>query len=325
MPVEVTPKISVILPAYNAERFLSQAIDSILHQTYQDFELFVIDDGSTDKTRNLIEEYAQIDSRVTLVCNENNLGLIKTLNKGLSLARGKYIARMDADDISLPERFQRQVAFLDENHDVGLLGTMFYVIDVEGNVKYAHYHPTTDHLIRWRLLFGNAFCHSSVMMRRNCVKTVGEYGTFLHVEDLEFWSRMIEHTKAMNLPEPLVKWRMADTNISVQYSRFQKEQGDRLSLLQFQKLMGENFLDLEEVHLLRFWDRKAKLFHCPLNATVISKCPQIFNTFIKKYHPTPDEQRVIRKDMIGKMFKLALLDPFNIRGDQIRKIIRMVS
>ena len=320
----LTPKISVVLPAYNAERFLSEAIDSILCQTYANFELLAIDDGSSDGTKQLVEKYAKMDPRVRLVCNESNLGLIKTLNKGLIMAKGEYIARMDADDISLPERFEQQVRFLDSNPDVGLLGSMFYVIDSKGKKEYIHYHPTSDNLIRWRLLFGNAFCHSAVMMRRSCVEKVGGYGTFLHVEDLEFWSRLLQVTKASNLPIPLVKWRRADTNISVQNFRFQKEQGDRLSLVQFQKLMGDDFLTLEEVHLLRFWDRRKKVFNCPLNAVVISKCPQIYDAFVKKYQPDPGEEKSIRRDMFFKMIKLALLDPLKMRGEQIGQIFKMI-
>ena len=115
---QIPPLISVILPAYNAERFLEEAIDSILAQTYKNFELIVLNDGSTDRTEEIILSYN--DPRIRYIKNESNLKLIKTLNKGIALARGKYIARMDADDISLPTRFEKEIEFMEIHPDIGV-------------------------------------------------------------------------------------------------------------------------------------------------------------------------------------------------------------
>ncbi|HGF9542707.1 TPA: glycosyltransferase family 2 protein, partial [Acinetobacter baumannii] len=123
--------VSVVLPAYNAELYLKEAIDSVLSQTFTDFELIILNDGSIDRTEEIILSYN--DSRIVYVKNEKNLGLIGTLNKGINLAKGKYIARMDADDICLPERFKKQVDFLEKNNEIDLIGTNAIKINNNGD------------------------------------------------------------------------------------------------------------------------------------------------------------------------------------------------
>ena len=117
------PKVSVLMPAYNSEAFVAEAIESILNQTYTDFEFIIINDGSTDKTAEIIDEYAKNDSRIKFINNHKNQGLIAVLNQGLDLCTGEYVARMDSDDISMPQRFEKQVQYMDEHQEVGILGT----------------------------------------------------------------------------------------------------------------------------------------------------------------------------------------------------------
>ncbi|MDD4353774.1 MAG: glycosyltransferase family A protein, partial [Candidatus Nanoarchaeia archaeon] len=126
-------RISVIMSAYNTERYIAEAIESILNQTFKDFEFIIIDDGSTDDSLKIIKRYVKKDRRIKLIHNKKNIGLTKSLNKGLKIAKGQYIARMDADDISLPQRFQIQYDFLEKNKDIFLIGTTAFLIDDKGD------------------------------------------------------------------------------------------------------------------------------------------------------------------------------------------------
>ena len=128
----IHPKISVVMAVYNGERHLREAIDSILNQTFADFEFVIIDDASTDRSGRILQEYAGKDKRIVIIGNETNMGLSKSLNKGIRLTKGEYIARMDADDISFPDRFEKQVKFLDDHNDIGILGTHYLQMDIGG-------------------------------------------------------------------------------------------------------------------------------------------------------------------------------------------------
>jgi glycosyltransferase involved in cell wall biosynthesis len=192
------------MPVYNGACSVSDAVESILKQTFTDIEFIIVDDGSTDGTWRILKNYATLDSRISLRRNHKNLGVIETLNKGLFLARGKFIARQDADDISLPERLEKQVSYLQRHKDVGILGTGYYRLYSEGQSRL-HQPPLTDTEIRWRFLFGNIWPHPSVMFRRELFKN-GEpfYRDFLHAEDYELWLRLLGRTHAATLPAPLV-------------------------------------------------------------------------------------------------------------------------
>jgi glycosyltransferase involved in cell wall biosynthesis len=205
------PMITVLMPVYNGERHLAEAIDSILAQNYRDFEFIIINDGSTDGSESIILSYS--DPRIRYVKNETNIRLIATLNKGLDLARGKYIARMDADDISLPKRFSEQLAFLEQNPDVGVVGTWFNSFgSVDSIVKY----PTNDSDIKYMALYQCPFCHPSVMLRASTIRDNAlRYSMdYPHAEDYEFWLQMARVSKLSNLPKVLFKYRIHQESIS---------------------------------------------------------------------------------------------------------------
>jgi glycosyltransferase involved in cell wall biosynthesis len=149
------PKISVLMSVYNGEKYLKEAVDSILNQTFSDFEFIVINDHSTDSTSEILFSYK--DSRLKIIENDENIGITKSLNKGLRLVSGKYTARMDADDISFNNRLEKQLQYLEDNPDVGVLGTMAI-----SNGKYLKYKinlPSKDYLIKWQLFFSNPIIH----------------------------------------------------------------------------------------------------------------------------------------------------------------------
>ncbi|EEY75973.1 glycosyltransferase, group 2 family protein [Acinetobacter calcoaceticus RUH2202] len=208
--------VSVVLPAYNAELYLKEAIDSVLSQTCTDFELIVLNDGSVDRTEEIILSYS--DSRIVYVKNEKNLGLIGTLNKGIDLAKGKYIARMDADDICYPDRFEKQINFLENNNDYVICGTAayrFYSNNKSNNNIFRV--PESDGLIRLKMLFNSPFIHPSIMMRNSIIKEkmLNFDIQYKYAEDYKFWSQLLKYGKAYNLQEKLLYYRLTPNSQTV--------------------------------------------------------------------------------------------------------------
>lgn len=208
-----SPKISVVMSVYNDEQYIAEAIQSILSQTFTDFEFIIINDGSTDRTEAILASFR--DDRIRLYSQENR-GLTFSLNRGLSLVRGDYIARMDGDDVSMPERFARQVAFLDENPKIGLVGTFAYRIDTRSRRVNLYRYPTESAEIRDCLWSDCPFCHTSVMFRRTCIEKVGGYRERIGpAEDLDLWFRITEYFDAANIPEALHAFRIDPYGITV--------------------------------------------------------------------------------------------------------------
>lgn len=206
-------KISVVMSVYNARKYLSEAMDSILGQTYTDFELIVIDDRSTDGSGALLWEYAQKDSRVTVLENQENMGLTKSLNRGLAVAQGEYIARMDADDISVPDRFEKQVAFLDSHPDYSFVSCIGRYIDEDGKEEQLRLFPETNEEIYAMMHKVDAVMHPGVMFRRADIAKIGNYcEDFRVVQDYDLWFRgMAAGYKFYNIQEPLVLFRRNDS------------------------------------------------------------------------------------------------------------------
>lgn len=204
-------KVSVLMPVYNTEEvFLKEAIESILNQTFQDFEFLIINDGSTNNAEEVILSYK--DEKIKYIKNECNLGLIKTLNKGLDLAQGEYIARMDSDDISLPERFEKQVKFLDENNEIGILGTWFKYFPGNRIVETA---VTPKDIKEKMLVRSNEIGHPTVMIRNSVLKkfNVKYDENALYVEDYTLWLSLIDKVKFANIDEVLLYYRMHKNSI----------------------------------------------------------------------------------------------------------------
>lgn len=216
------PRISVVMSVYNGERFLRHAVDSILAQTFRDFEFIVVDDGSTDGTAEILMGYT--DPRLHVVRQEN-IGLIGSLNRAVDIASGKYIARMDSDDISLPRRLELQLEWLDNNPRLAVLGTQVKEIDEAGDTIRRHYYPRGSDAIEQALFRGaTALCHGTVLFRRACFEMVGGYRQpFEHAEDYDLWLRLIERYDMENLAEILYRKRLNLDGVSFQsYFRHQR-------------------------------------------------------------------------------------------------------
>ena len=221
------PRVSVVMAVYNAERYLNEAIRSILGQTYDDFEFIIIDDGSTDRSSAMLKSFAEGDPRLNLH-RQPNSGLIASLNKACGLARGAYVARMDADDISLPRRFEKQVQYLDAYKEIGVLGTWIQDIGADGQPGPVWPLPTQPATIRWFLMFGNCLAHPSVMMRRELIQSLAYRAEAVHVEDYDLWIRASSVTGVANIPEVLLKYRVLSRSVSSRHLAVQERQAAEL-------------------------------------------------------------------------------------------------
>jgi glycosyltransferase involved in cell wall biosynthesis len=204
--------ISIILPVFNGEKYLTDSIESVLSQTYQNWELIIINDGSTDNTEKLVLNYT--DTRIRYLLNETNRGIIFSMNKGLEEAKGEFIARLDADDIALPLRLEKQIKFLAENKEYVLAGCYFHTIDSAGNYLKKVTFPDNDLDAQSYLLLHNCFCHSAVMMRAGIAKDLKYDPEFQVCEDYDLWYRISRRGKIINIPVFGTLYRMHDNNIS---------------------------------------------------------------------------------------------------------------
>ncbi len=205
-------KVSVILSVYNSEDTVREMVASILAQTFTDFELIIINDGCIDRTDAILRKFE--DPRIVLVVNDRNIGLTRSLNKAIGLAQGEYLARQDADDVSMPTRFEKQVKFLDEHPDVSLLGTARATLNRNGDIiekRVKLENPQYSDLLK-----RNCFVHGSVMMRRKDVVDVGGYDElFRYTQDYELWLRMAKIYTLWNLQEPLYGMRRHENRVTL--------------------------------------------------------------------------------------------------------------
>jgi glycosyltransferase involved in cell wall biosynthesis len=246
-------QISILISVHNGERYLMQALDSLLNQTFANLEIIVVNDASTDGTAHILEDYARRESRISLFFNSKNLGLAHSLNRGLDQARGQYIARMDADDISLPARLEKQFAFMENHPEVGVLGTAVEVIDSAGQVIGQRIYPPDPIVIRWRLAFENPLCHPTVMIRRSLLQDA-PYNSNLHTsQDYDLWCRLGLITSFSNLPQPLLRFRKHGANVTYTKGGEQRENSLRISQNYIQHFLGT--LTPDEV-VNDLWERR---------------------------------------------------------------------
>ncbi|MGC4128736.1 MAG: glycosyltransferase [Bergeyella sp.] len=210
------PVLSVVMSVFNAEKYLHKAVDSVLNQTFQDFEFIIIEDCSTDRSLEILEEYARKDSRIVLIKKDKNkgaAGFIENLNIGLDKSRGKYIARMDADDISLPERFEKQIAVLEGDAELFIVGANLEMMDENDNHISIKSAPVSDSEIKNTMYKSIALYHPVLMFRNDGKIRYRE--KMLSCEDYDLYFRlMLQNKKMANIPEILLKYRVLDSSIS---------------------------------------------------------------------------------------------------------------
>ncbi len=249
-PMISPPRVSVVLSVFNGEAFLAESIESLLVQSFRDFELIVIDDGSTDRTSEILHGFD--DPRVRTLRNRSNLGLTPSLNRGLSEARGEFIARQDADDVSEPDRLQRQLDFFHRNPEVVLAGSWYKEIDESGREIQEVQLPSDPLGLRWALLLYCPFAHSSVMWRKSPVQDfVGGYDERLdYATDHEFWNRIAARFPVSNVKRPLLRYRVGLPSMSAHPAMHRETMMIRTGLLA--DLMGwsEGSKDYERTEAL---------------------------------------------------------------------------
>ncbi len=217
------PIVSVVLSVYNGEEYLQAAMDSILSQTYSEFEVIAINDGSTDQSGRYLDEYSARDPRVRVI-HQENAGLTVSLNRGIALARGKYIARMDADDLSYPERLERQVAVLERDSDVVLVTTTVDRIDAHGSTLWGVDRSEYSSPLSWYMMFFNVLgAHGQVMFRRDAAVKVGGYDESIPTsQDYDLWWRLASCGRYEFLPERLYAYRLHPGAISTSKAALQR-------------------------------------------------------------------------------------------------------
>lgn len=233
------PQVSVLMAAHNAEAYLNRAIQSITNQTLENFELILINDGSTDATQRIAEQLSENDKRIHIY-NQDNAGLTKSLNKGLALCRAQLIARMDADDISRPSRLSAQVHFMKQNPGISALGCHILKIDANGRSVQVWRSPSRPDEAAWRLSLGCTLPHPGVMFRKSAVEQLGGYDpSKKSAEDYDLWCRMVRAGHSItNFPEILVDYRIHESQISTRKLDQQAETTELISLEQLQWVLG---------------------------------------------------------------------------------------
>lgn len=308
------PSISVVLPNYNGSDFLKKAVDSVLAQTFTDFELIVVEDGSTDQSAELLASYS--DSRIRVILLEQNEHICVALNTGLAAARGKYIARIDSDDCWLPNKLEKQYRYMEENPDCGACFSLVTVVDEDETILKQEQSPFVSifregnrsryEWLRYLFFYGNHLCHSSAFFRRDIVQQIGPYRTSLvQLQDYEYWMRIAGIRELYILQEPLVRYR--------------------------HHLRGGNVSEATQTNLIRSkYEFYNVLRGCMEQITDDTLAASFRNDFLRSEAATHDEllcERaflLLKTDCFGKAGKLAGVDMLAslIDSEPTRRILR---
>ena len=314
------PSVSVLMPVYNGEEYLGEAIESILNQTFRDFEFIIINDGSTDHSAEIVQSYD--DPRIRYFESEQNMGLARSLNRGLALARSPYITRMDQDDISLPERLAKQVDSLNAHPEVGVLGCAVQLIDAGGKLSNIQRYPAEHGVLRWHLCFKSPIAHPTVMMRREVVARVGGYSIdIVHAEDYDLWRRLSWVTHLSNLEEVLLCYRRHETTIESLHHVEQRRNGLRVSQLMMSAVLGED-VPIHAIQCLR-----SREFGTPNDVRQAAELVhRLFQTFATDSTLSTAEKRTIRRDAASRLCRLVSMrmgDSLTMRDASVRRVLAL--
>lgn len=308
--LENVSQISVIMPVHNGERFVGEAIESILNQTFTDYELIIVDDGSTDTTPAILQRYEQADPRVRLYRHPTNRGVYLSRNLGCQHANGSYLALMDADDISLPDRLQRQADYLNGSPNIGLVGSAAQAIDESGHAQSVMHFPTLPGVLGWMILFSNFFVLSTVMIRRSIMEQLGYYRTDVNVgQDFDLWARAGRITQMVNLPEPLVKYRVWNGSITSKRFEMQEQTATRVVRDNVSCWIDRD-ITLEVAGALRSLNYGSNLprpTELPLIRATAEALALLRRAYCARTQLSPEETRIVSRDAAYKHYALAKL------------------
>ncbi len=296
------------MAVYNGEKYLAEAIESILKQTFGDFEFIIVDDGSTDRTMELLTSFATRDERIRIIANEKNIGLAGSLNSAIEIAQGELIARMDADDISLPDRFEKQVRFLSNHSTVRIVGGSLIQINEVGNKQGRLVPPSSSSLIRWNMLLGNGIVasHPSVMMDTVFIRTLGGYGDFRAAQDFELWSRTFDMDPfpITNLEDNLLYYRHHLQMNTKQFSQVQENIAITTRLKTIERLIG--VLVSPEV-VLSYRHTQKDYPNIEFDMQIWT---EIYRQFIQRFRPIDTDLKSIDREFFQRLGHYIFLNPF---------------
>lgn len=299
--------VSVVLPVYDTERYIALAVESVLNQTFTDFELIIINDGSTDSTPAILDGF-QKDSRVTIHHQSTNQGLIAALNHGCQAARGEFIAIMHADDVSLPDRFARQIAFLLAHPEVGIVGTAMLIISEMGDIAGSQMVPHRPGLLGWLVQFHNPLAHPTVMMRREVIAGLGFYDPDAYlVDDYDLWLRASLVTRLDNVQEPLLHYRAWPESATSLHRPAVEEKCHRLIQTHLSRRLGRP-ISLKAAEALRGLDSWT-ITPPPTDPGLLREATATLEELWRLYQQTvpltPGETRAIRRDLARRLYVAA--------------------
>jgi len=302
------PLVSVVMPVYNGERFIVEAVRSVLAQSFSDFELLVVDDGSTDRTPALLAADQAADPRLLVHRQPSNKGFLAALEAGCARARGRYIARMDADDVSLPERLACQVAFLDAHPEVGVVGSAIQVIDgsgVRGRIKS---YPSGSGLAAWSMVFFNALAHPATMLRRTAFEAAGGYpaGCSGGTEDYAIFLEISRKSRLTNLPDVLLLYRVWGGNMT--HLKWEAQERDAVRLLRLFLRTSFGF-ELAEADALALRGLSRDQYpQDPATAVRIGGIiEQLAPRFVSQFDGSAEDVAAIRNDVGVRLWLLSAL------------------
>jgi len=288
-----TIPITVLMSVYNGENHLEEAIESILNQTFRNFEFIIIDDGSEDKSLTIINNY--YDKRISLLINNKNIGLSASLNNGIKLSKGKYIARMDADDISLPERLEKQYNFMERNPDIGILGGGYHIINELGERMGTYIYPDNPIAIHWKLLAGPVFPHPTVMMRKKVLveNNLSYNKEYFVTQDYDLWCKMIQFTRGSNFPEVLIHYRHHEESKSKKELEKQEHFKVKISAKLLENIFQIPHVTNEEMIII------GKIINLEINAlkkTDLEKVNESFFVILEKFRKNISSSKMLIND-----------------------------
>jgi glycosyltransferase involved in cell wall biosynthesis len=303
------PIVSVVMPVYNGQTFLSVAIESVLVQTFSQFEFVIIDDGSTDRTPEILSGFEAVDKRIRVIRQENK-GIVAALNNGIKNSSAEIIARMDADDISLPDRLSEQVEYLNKHSEVSVVSCFSQMVDKTGKVIHGiDSFPITHNEILWKLCFSNPIVHPGVMFRKDVFQKVDGYRNgFLQAEDYDLWVRLAQITCFYSIPKILIQIRKHSNNITSVNVDECLQNSIKISQRAMSQLLSQE-VPIEKVK--PFWERTDD------NLQSVNILGDIRKLFLLNYRLKKGEYVYIKRDTIRRMANLAHINSFNMESTQI--------
>jgi glycosyltransferase involved in cell wall biosynthesis len=313
-----TPAISVIMPVFNAERYLAEAIESILNQTFRDFEFLIFDDGSTDRSSAIIREYAGKDARIIAGFLPVNKGYVTHLNEGIRRSRGQYIARMDSDDVALPTRLELQKKFLADNLAVGVVGSSCIKIDENNKEIGPGVRLASPSYLFWQIFFVNPFSHPTVMYRKEAVVSISGYDeSRMPAEDYNLWTRILDNWEFSNIEEPLLKYREHRDSVSATKKDIQFRRSCQSQVELWKKWLDIDLSD-DEVRFLR-------LFHLGYDDLPAEAAYPMFSKIKALRRFVMSRFRDIDSRMHEECFGRCLYLASKMRGRMYPKMVAMVG